>query len=87
MATGAALRLAPMAGQTSAIVAIELLAATQGIDLRRPLKTSARLQQAMTVVRDAAAFWDRDRAFAPDLAALRERVECGAFAPFVTLDY
>ena len=87
MATGAALRLAPMAGHTSAIVAVELLAAAQGIDLRRPLHTSARLQQAVAVVREAAAFWDRDRAFAPDLAAMRERVESGAFAPFVTLDY
>jgi len=87
MATGAALRLAPMAGHTSAIVAVELLAAAQGIDLRRPLHTSARLQQALAVVREAAAFWDRDRAFAPDLAAMRERVESGAFAPFVTLDY
>jgi histidine ammonia-lyase len=87
MATGAALRLAPMAGQTSAIVAVELLAAAQGIDLRRPLNTSARLQQAVAVVREAAAFWDRDRAFAPDLAAMLERVESGAFAPFVTLDY
>ena len=87
MATGAALRLLPMAGHTSAIVAIELLAAAQGIELRRPLTTSARLQQAVALVREAAAFWQRDRAFAPDLAAMREGVESGAFAPFAPPDY
>ena len=36
-------RLTPMAGNTSAIVAIELLAAAQGIEFRAPLKTSPRL--------------------------------------------
>jgi histidine ammonia-lyase len=76
-----------MAGHTAAIIAVELLAAAQGIELRRPLKTSARLQQAVALVREAAAFWQRDRAFAPDLAAMRERVEAGAFAPFAPPDY
>jgi histidine ammonia-lyase len=82
MATGAALRLSAMAGNTAAIVAIELLAAAQGIDLRAPLATSAPLQQAHAIVRGRAAFWDRDRAFAPDLARLREAVEAGAFVRF-----
>jgi histidine ammonia-lyase len=83
MATGAALRLAPMAGNTAAIVAIELLAAAQGIDLRRPLQTSAPLKQALGMIREVAAFWDRDRAFAPDLAGMRARVEAGDFERFV----
>jgi histidine ammonia-lyase len=83
MATGAALRLAPMAGNTAAIVAIELLAAAQGIELRRPLQTSAPLKQALGMIREVAAFWDRDRAFAPDLAGMRARVEAGDFERFV----
>ena len=87
MATGAALRLATMAGNTAAIVAIELLAAAQGIELRRPLRTSPQLQDALALVRSAAAYWDRDRAFAPDLAAMRERVEGGALERFVALGY
>jgi len=85
MATGAALRLSPMAGHTSAIVAIELLAAAQGVDMRKPLATSPRLQRALATIREAVAFWDRDRAFAPDLAVMRERVESGAFEAFVSL--
>jgi histidine ammonia-lyase len=83
MATFAARRLTPMAGNTSAIVAIELLAAAQGIEFRAPLETSPKLAQAFAMVRAEAAFWDRDRAFAPDLAAMRRRVEAGDFLPFV----
>ena len=87
MATGAGLRLAAMAGKTSAIVAVELLAAAQGVELRKPLATSDRLQDAHAIVRKCAAFWDRDRAFAPDLARMRASVEAGDFARFVsTLD-
>ena len=85
MATGAALRLSPMAGHTSAIVAIELIAAAQGVDMRKPLTTSPRLQRALAMVRESVAYWDRDRAFAPDLASMRERVESGAFETFVSL--
>ena len=40
MATFAARRLSPMAENTARIVAIELIAAAQGVDLRRPLATS-----------------------------------------------
>jgi len=79
------LRLSPMAGHTSAIVAIELIAAAQGVDMRKPLTTSPRLQRALAMVRESVAYWDRDRAFAPDLAAMRERVENGAFETFVSL--
>ena len=79
MATGAAARLATMAGNTAAIAAIELLAAAQGVDFRRPLATSPALAAAHARVRTGASYWDRDRAFAPDLAAIRAQVEAGAF--------
>jgi histidine ammonia-lyase len=82
MATGAAARLAPLAGNVAAIVAIELIAAAQGVELRRPLATSAPLAEAIALVREVVAFWDRDRAFAPDLARMRARVERGDFVAF-----
>jgi histidine ammonia-lyase len=83
MATNAALRLAPMAGNVAAIVAVELLAAAQGVELRAPLATSPHLQRALQQIRSQAAFWDRDRMFAPDLARMRALVEQGAFTPWV----
>ena len=85
MATNAARRLSPMAANTAGIVAIELLAAAQGVELRRPLQTSPRLADALALVRNAAPFWDRDRAFAPDLEAMRECVERGDFLSFTEL--
>ncbi len=82
MATGAALRLLPMAGNTTAIAAIELITAAQGIEMRKPLATSGPLREAIAMIRERVAFWDRDRAFAPDLAAIRARVEAGDFVRF-----
>jgi histidine ammonia-lyase len=75
-----------MAGNVAAIVAIELLAAAQGVDLRAPLTTSPRLLPALERIRSEAAFWDRDRAFAPDLVRVRALVEQGAFMPLIGAD-
>jgi histidine ammonia-lyase len=85
MATFAARRLTPMAANTARIVAIELLAAAQGVELRKPLTTSPRLAEAFACIRADVAFWDRDRAFAPDLEAIRIRVERGDFAHFAPI--
>ena len=82
MATYAARRLLPMADNTSTIAAIELLASSQAIDMRAPLLTSKTLQRAHAIVRECAAHWDRDRAFAPDLAQVKSRVTRGDFTPF-----
>jgi histidine ammonia-lyase len=83
MAANAGRRLLPMAANAAGIVAIELLAAAQGVDLRRPLATSPCLAEAHALVRGVARFWDRDRAFAPDLEHVRALVEGGAFVRFV----
>ncbi|MFZ2508557.1 MAG: histidine ammonia-lyase [Steroidobacteraceae bacterium] len=71
MATFAARRLHAMAENTLGIIAIELLAAAQGIDFRRPLKTSAVLESAHSLLRRKVAFYDHDRHFAPDIAAAK----------------
>ncbi|MGQ0655310.1 MAG: histidine ammonia-lyase [Betaproteobacteria bacterium] len=84
MATFAARRLADMASNSAGIVAIELLAAAQGIDFRAPLKTSPALQEAHALVRSKAAFYDHDRYFAPDISAVQLLVESGAFRRFVS---
>ena len=71
MATHAARRLTDMAENAANVVAIELLAAAQGIDFQRPLKTSRPLQQVMTAVRALVPFYEEDRYFAPDIEAAR----------------
>jgi len=49
-------------------VAIEFLAACQGIDFRAPLKTSARLQAAYSALRLQVPFAQTDRLLAADIA-------------------
>ncbi|MGA1498216.1 MAG: histidine ammonia-lyase [Steroidobacteraceae bacterium] len=72
MATFAARRLLPMADNTRTILAIELLAAAQGIDFRRPLRSSSRLEQLHVLLRERVPFYDHDRHFSPDIEAARE---------------
>ncbi len=83
MSTFAARRLADMASNSAAIVAIELLAGCQGIDLRAPLQTSPRLQDAQALVRAHVGFYDHDRYVAPDIATIQRLIEAGAFHRFV----
>lgn len=78
MATHAARRLLTMADNTNGILAIELLAACQGIDLRRPLKTSARLEEIHQLVRQHVPYYQEDRFFAPDIAAITSIINDGS---------
>jgi len=77
MATFAARRLLPMAENTAGIIAIELLAACQGIDFRRPLKTSPALEKIISAVRKQVAFYATDRFFAPDIAVIKTYIQSG----------
>jgi histidine ammonia-lyase len=77
MATFAARRLSEMADNTAGVVAIELLAACQGVDFRAPLKTSALLEEAKSLVREVVAFYDQDRYFAPDIKKAQDLVQSG----------
>lgn len=79
MATFAARRLGDMADNTAGIVAIELLAAAQGIDFRRPLATSGPLEEAHAMVRAVAPHLDGDRFLALDIEAVTPLVRNGAF--------
>ncbi len=74
MATFAARRLGEMIDNSSTIVAIELLAAAQGIDFRAPLRTSPFLQRVHAELRQHVAFYDRDRYFAGDISTVQALV-------------
>jgi histidine ammonia-lyase len=74
MATYAARRLDDMAHNTAVIIGIELLAAAQGIDFHRPLKTSPQLEHVHAQLRQKVPFFDADRFFAPDIEAAKQMV-------------
>ncbi len=79
MATFGARRLGAMNANTRNIVAIELLAAAQGIDFRRPLTTSDVLEEAHAKIRAVVEVWQEDRFLAPDIEAVARLVEDGTF--------
>jgi histidine ammonia-lyase len=79
MATFAARRLGPMNANTAHILAIELLAAAEGIEFQRPLKSSTALEAAFAQIRARAPRFDRDRFFSPSIAAAAELVTGRAF--------
>jgi histidine ammonia-lyase len=77
MATFAARRLLEMVDNTANIVSIELLAACQGIDLRRPLKSSPRLERFHAAIRQRVPFYQSDRPFSPDIEQVRAMIRDG----------
>ena len=83
MATHGARRLGLMNANLARIVAIELLASAEGIDFRRPLKSSKDLEETHQLVRSKAASREQDREFSTDIEAIAGMIEQGKFQPLV----
>ena len=83
MATHAARRLTEMTENAAAIVAIELLAACQGLEFRRPAKSSKALEDVVAGIREKVPPYTEDRYFAPDLEAIKRLVLEGRFVEFI----
>jgi histidine ammonia-lyase len=75
MATFAARRLRDIYDNVSGILAIEWLAASQGVDFKAPLKTSEKLQQVKSLLREKVSFYDKDRYFSPDIEAAKRLIK------------
>jgi histidine ammonia-lyase len=71
MATYAARRLSDMVNNTAVVVGIEAMAAAQGLELRRPLKSSPLVEAEFAAIRSRVAFLEADRYLAPDIEAMR----------------
>jgi histidine ammonia-lyase len=84
MATHAGRRLILMNANLTRILAIELMAAAEGIDFRRPLTSSEPLESAHSLVRSVTASRDEDREFSGDIEAVAKRIENGDFQPLVS---
>jgi histidine ammonia-lyase len=59
------------------VLAVELLAAAQALDLRRPLRSSPPLEELHARLRARVAPWDADRYAAADMEAAREVLVTG----------
>jgi histidine ammonia-lyase len=85
MATFAARRLSEMADNVRGIVAIELMAAAQGLDLQAPLATSPKLREAHALIRTKVAPYTEDRRFSEDIAEVKALIAGGRFNHLVPL--
>lgn len=72
MATYAARRLGAMCFNTAAVVGIEAMAAAQGMEFSRPLRSSALVEEAFNGIRERVAFLEKDRLLAPDIEQMRQ---------------
>jgi histidine ammonia-lyase len=86
MATFAARRLQPMLRNTAYIVGIELLAAAQGIEFLRPLKSSVPLERVLRLIRIVSPAMMEDRSLARDIEAVHHLVATGDMAAALDAD-
>jgi histidine ammonia-lyase len=77
MAPISARKACRIAHNAAGVIAVELIAAAQGIDCHSPLKTSAGLQAVHSAVRECSPHLVSDRYWADEMAAVRAAVLAG----------
>jgi histidine ammonia-lyase len=77
MAPIAARKAAQIARNAAGVIAVELMAAAEGIDYHAPLKTSAKLQAIHASIRAHSPHFTADRYWADEMRALQEAVLSG----------
>jgi histidine ammonia-lyase len=85
MAAHGARRLLDMTANASAVIGIEYLAAVQGMDFHVPLASSASLEAARSLLREAVPPLADDRHMHPDMEAGTALVRSGALADVVSV--
>jgi histidine ammonia-lyase len=70
----AARKAADIARNAAGVIAVELMAAAEGIDYHAPLKTSPKLQKVHAAVRALSPHFTADRYWADEMSALQAAV-------------
>lgn len=79
MATPSALKAGRLLANAQKVIAIELLTAAQALEFHRPKSFGAATEALLAKIRGKVRPWREDRIFYPDLHALIEEVEKGAW--------
>jgi histidine ammonia-lyase len=79
MAPIAARKAGQIARNAAGVIAVELMAAAEGIDYHAPLQTSPKLQEVHSAVRAFSPHFTADRYWADEMAALQAAVLGGSF--------
>ncbi|WP_394998876.1 histidine ammonia-lyase [Sphingomonas sp.] len=86
MAPIAARKAVRIAHNAAGVIAVELIAAAQGLDYHRPLVTSPALAALHARVRALSPHLDTDRYWADEMAAIQAAVLAGSLADLTVLD-
>lgn len=86
MAAHGARRLLEMTANLTNIIAIEWMCAAQGVELRAPVKTSAKLHAAITRLRQSVPSLGDDRYMADDIAETASLLSAGELVNAVGTD-
>src|SRR5262249_41957215 len=78
MSMSAALKAARAVSHAREVIAIEILCASQALDLLAPLETSVLLKNVHALVRSRVPTLDVDRAPAPDIATITDLISSNA---------
>ena len=81
MATYAARRLHTMLDNVADIIAIELLAAAQGVEFREN-RSSPALQDVIAAIREISPFYDEDRSLSADITRLAATIDNGDYCRY-----
>jgi histidine ammonia-lyase len=79
MATFAGRRLHTMIDNVAYIIAIELLAAAQGIEFHRPQKSSAVIEEVIAELREISPRYEQDRSLSSDICRVAATVDHGVY--------
>lgn len=74
-----AIKLRQIVEHVERVLGIELMCAAQALEFRRPLKSSARIEEAHNAIRRVVPRLERDRVLAPDIDAMAGAIRSGAF--------
>ncbi|MGZ3723810.1 MAG: aromatic amino acid lyase, partial [Bdellovibrionales bacterium] len=83
MGTIAARKFQAIVKNAENIVAMEMLSASQALDMLKPLKASGAVNEAVQVIRTKVPFAEEDRVFAKDIEAIRDLIQAGTLLDMV----
>jgi histidine ammonia-lyase len=78
MGAHASLKLAQVLDHVRTVLAVEILVAAQGLDLRAPFRPGPYLRAGHAFLRERVPVMIRDRPIAPDIAAVRRTIDDGS---------
>ncbi len=83
MGMTSALKLRQIVENAENVLAIELLAAAEGLDFRAPLRSSQPIERARELIRSMAPRVSQDRTLSPDIERIAAAIRGGEFDEFI----